>query len=61
MTKAIHRHQDHDQTRVDHFTDPVCGMSTDDPSSFSKYDHEGTGYYFCSDHCLGKFKEDLGN
>ena len=39
------------------FTDPVCSMSTTDPTEFSRYTHEGTDYYFCSDHCLKKFKE----
>jgi Cu+-exporting ATPase len=36
--------------------DPVCGM---DVSSDSKYSHvhEGTRYYFCSEHCLREFKE----
>jgi len=38
--------------------DPVCGMTTDDPESWTKYEHEGKAYYFCSEHCLHKFKED---
>jgi len=63
MTKTIHKHQDHshNHTRLDHFTDPVCGMSTEDPSSFSKYAYEGSSYYFCSGHCLDRFKEDPGS
>jgi len=63
MTKAIHNRKDHSHphTQPDHFTDPVCGMSTEDPSAFSKYEYKDSSYYFCSDHCLGKFKEDPGS
>ncbi len=38
--------------------DPVCGMSTDDENQFKPYQHNGEIYYFCSDHCLVKFKQD---
>ena len=38
------------------YTDPVCGMSTNDENAFKKYEYEGKTYYFCSDHCLEKFK-----
>jgi Cu+-exporting ATPase len=36
--------------------DPVCGMSTDDPDTYQQYEFNGQKYYFCSDHCLAKFK-----
>ncbi|MBU2539327.1 MAG: heavy metal translocating P-type ATPase [Proteobacteria bacterium] len=39
------------------YTDPVCGMSTDDPKAFIPYAHEGQTHHFCSDRCLAKFKE----
>ena len=39
-------------------TDPVCGMSTDDVSSFTPLEYKGKTYYFCSPHCLEKFKQD---
>jgi len=39
------------------YTDPVCGMSTEDPAAFTPYEHEGRTHYFCSPHCLAKFKE----
>ncbi|HSH13183.1 MAG TPA: HAD-IC family P-type ATPase, partial [Desulfurivibrionaceae bacterium] len=42
------------------FTDPVCGMSTEREDRFRRYDHAGQPYYFCSEHCLNKFKEDPG-
>lgn len=39
------------------YTDPVCGMNTDDPKAFTPYEHEGQTHYFCSGGCLAKFKE----
>ena len=41
-----------------HYVDPVCGMSTEDEKAFIRHQHGGKLYYFCSDHCLTKFKED---
>ncbi|WP_020677979.1 heavy metal translocating P-type ATPase [Geopsychrobacter electrodiphilus] len=39
------------------FVDPVCGMSTDVEGKFKHLEHAGHSYYFCSDKCLGKFKQ----
>jgi P-type Cu+ transporter len=39
-------------------TDPICGMNVDTARAAAKYEHDGQVYYFCSQHCLGKFKED---
>jgi Cu+-exporting ATPase len=39
-------------------TDPVCGMTTDSPESYISHEHEGEIYYFCSEHCLERFKAD---
>ncbi len=36
--------------------DPVCGMTTDDKDSYLSYEHEGETYYFCSERCLNKFR-----
>lgn len=55
------KHQHHHETTVTSFTDPVCGMSTDDPKAFQAYVHDGKTFYFCSDHCLAKFKSDHTN
>ena len=38
-------------------SDPVCGMSVDSNKAAGKYDYNGQIYYFCSQHCLGKFRE----
>ncbi|HID96876.1 MAG TPA: heavy metal translocating P-type ATPase [Thermodesulfobacteriaceae bacterium] len=40
------------------FRDPVCGMSTPEPGKFMEYEHHGRNYYFCSEHCLAKFRND---
>src|SRR5262245_157097 len=36
--------------------DPVCGMTVEPASAAGSYTHGGTTYYFCSRHCLEKFK-----
>ena len=42
-------------------TDPVCGMKVDPEHAAGKHEHNGQTYYFCSQHCLTKFKEDPDN
>jgi len=39
-------------------TDPVCGMTVDPESAAGSFDYKGETYYFCSLHCLEKFRED---
>jgi len=39
-------------------TDPVCGMTVDPRSAAGSFEHGGTTYFFCSQHCLAKFRED---
>jgi Cu+-exporting ATPase len=38
--------------------DPVCGMTVNPASAAGSYEYEGQTYYFCSAHCLDKFRED---
>jgi uncharacterized membrane protein YraQ (UPF0718 family) len=38
-------------------TDPVCGMKVDRAKAL-RAEHEGTTYYFCSEHCLHAFESD---
>jgi P-type Cu+ transporter len=47
-------HDRHGPVGADAHIDPVCGMSVagDAPRRF---EFDGTTYFFCSDHCLGKF------
>jgi len=37
--------------------DPVCGMTVNQSSAAGAFEHNGETYYFCSTHCLGKFRE----
>src|SRR5262245_62133114 len=38
--------------------DPVCGMTVDEKSAAGKFAFDCTTYFFCSPHCLEKFKQD---
>jgi P-type Cu+ transporter len=38
--------------------DPVCGMNVEPSTASGKYEYNGQTYYFCSQPCLTKFKED---
>ncbi|MDQ3174118.1 MAG: cadmium-translocating P-type ATPase [Acidobacteriota bacterium] len=38
--------------------DPVCGMTVNPASAAGSYEYNGKSYYFCSTHCLHKFRED---
>ena len=36
--------------------DPVCGMNVDSKTTEHQYRHDGQSYFFCSPHCLEKFR-----
>ena len=36
--------------------DPICGMDVDPQNAAGSLEHEGHTYYFCSRHCLEKFR-----
>ena len=36
--------------------DPVCGMDVDPRQTGHSHTHAGDTHYFCSEHCLGKFR-----
>src|ERR1044072_3490545 len=38
--------------------DPVCGMTVDAASAAGSVEHQGQTYYFCSRHCVEKFRHD---
>ncbi len=38
--------------------DPICGMTVTPERAAGSHEHHGTTYYFCSAHCLHKFKAD---
>ena len=39
-------------------TDPICGMTVDPQEAAGKFEYGGRTYYFCSTHCLEKFRAD---
>jgi len=39
-------------------TDPVCGMTVEPAQAAGQFDFRGQTYWFCSKHCLAKFKAD---
>jgi len=45
-------------TEHDTAIDPVCGMDVEVAPTSLQHKHKGNKYYFCSDHCLTKFKTD---
>jgi len=38
--------------------DPVCGMTVNPSAAAGTHEYKGQAYYFCSTHCLNKFRED---
>jgi Cu+-exporting ATPase len=38
--------------------DPVCGMTVDPETAAGSYEYQGKTYYFCSKHCVHRFRED---
>ena len=36
-------------------TDPVCGMTVDVERAFTKVEHSGRTYHFCSESCFTRF------
>ncbi len=58
ITPAENNLKEDEPVNQSEFQDPICGMTTDDPDAYMPYEHNGKTYYFCSDHCLTKFKTD---
>ncbi len=38
--------------------DPVCGMTVDPEHAAGSFEYEGETFYFCSTHCLHRFRQD---
>ena len=53
----VQRHRHDDQNR-DTVKDPVCGMDVVPETAAGSVDHDGRTYYFCSRHCVEKFRAD---
>jgi len=52
--------QKSDDKKTPTITDPVCGMTVNLDSAVGCYEHNGQTYYFCSTHCLHKFRASHG-
>src|SRR5215216_1986655 len=37
--------------------DPVCGMTVNPETAAGSFEYQGKTYYFCSTHCLHRFRE----
>ncbi len=57
MTHVHHHHRDGTEHHQGRYVDPVCGMRTDDATAFQAYQDGDTTRYFCSDHCLARFRD----
>ena len=53
---ALGLHPDHDSPVT--VKDPVCGMTVVPETAAGSVDHDGRTYYFCSRHCVEKFRDD---
>ena len=53
---CAHASHDHHMADGGRYVDPVCGMSTDNSGRYLQYEHANKTYYFCSEHCLSKFR-----
>jgi Cu+-exporting ATPase len=51
-----HSHSHHSSTGPGTEIDPVCGMTVDPASAAGSVVHAGKTYYFCSTHCVQKFR-----
>ena len=49
-------HSDAEGTSQAAAKDPVCGMTVDPSRAAGSHSYQGQTYYFCSTHCLAKFK-----
>jgi Cu+-exporting ATPase len=54
MSPHAHHHAQPSPGTATTHIDPVCGMTVADDSP-RRFEFDGTTYFFCSDHCLGKF------
>jgi heavy metal translocating P-type ATPase len=52
-----HKEEGHHAEQPKPFVDPVCGMSTEDETAYKRYEYAGQSFFFCSDHCLEKFRQ----
>ncbi|MEP6706620.1 MAG: heavy metal translocating P-type ATPase [Pyrinomonadaceae bacterium] len=54
----MHPQKKFEDTKPDGAIDPVCGMTVQPEAAAGSFEYEGRTFYFCSTHCLNKFKAD---
>jgi Cu+-exporting ATPase len=60
-TASHHSHQEvtmHHDHAPEGAIDPICGMTVTPEGAAATREHEGTTYYFCSQHCAATFDAD---
>ena len=50
-------HEMHATSSASAVVDPVCGMTVDPANAAGSFEYGGKTYYFCSTHCLHRFRE----
>src|SRR5882724_9815773 len=56
MPNAVSKDHVHHGSSGRTVKDPVCGMDVGPAVSVHRYEHNGQTYYFCSQHCLERFR-----
>jgi Cu+-exporting ATPase len=51
-----HHHHGQAEGAAEGVKDPVCGMTVDPAQAAGRHEHAGKTYFFCSQHCLEKFR-----
>jgi Cu+-exporting ATPase len=51
-----HHHHGQAEGAAEGVKDPVCGMTVDPAQAAGRHEHAGKTYFFCSRHCLEKFR-----
>src|SRR5215813_14496923 len=60
-SEIVNRQTDNDSRTANSFIDPVCHMSVDPRSAAGSFTFQGETYYFCSTHCLQRFRANPEN
>src|SRR5437773_1789353 len=56
--RKVRRQEELEDHRSKTAIDPVCGMTAQPRSAAGSFERKGETYYFCSTHCLEKFRKD---
>jgi uncharacterized membrane protein YraQ (UPF0718 family)/YHS domain-containing protein len=56
----LYRHRDRLGGGAGYAIDPTCGMQVQTANAPAHLQHDGVGYWFCSDHCAERFRAGAG-